>query len=187
MNQYNLKGIYKDIWVSLENAVVDRKSGFHTFTLATIDNDVPDARTVVLRGCDEKNNILSFHTNNNSHKIQDISINNKVSALFYDKDIKIQIRISGIANISNGNTYCKNKWDGMSKQSKQCYYQNFNPGESIDSPGEVKTLLNNGISKNFTIIDIGIIKIDWLHLSSSGHTRAKFNRENKFQGEWIAP
>ena len=75
----------------------------------------------------------------------------------------------------------------MSKQSKQCYYQNINPGESIGSPGEVKTLLNNDISKNFTIIDIGIVKIDWLHLSSSGHTRAKFNRENKFQGEWIAP
>ena len=187
MNQYNLKGIYKDIWLSLENAVVDRKSGFHTFTLATITNDVPDARTVVLRGCDKKNNILSFHTNHKSHKIQDISKNNKVSALFYDKNDKTQFRISGEANINNGSSYCKKKWNSMSKQSRQCYYQNIDPGKSIDSPEQVKTVLNDDISKTFTIIDIEIIKIDWLYLSSSGHTRAKFIRENYFQGEWIAP
>ena len=75
----------------------------------------------------------------------------------------------------------------MSKQSRQCYYQNIDPGQSIDSPEQVKTVLNDDISKTFTIIDIEIIKIDWLYLSSSGHTRAKFIRENYFQGEWIAP
>ena len=54
MNQYNLKGIYKDIWVSLELAVVDRHSGFHIFSLATVNNDTPENRTVVLRGCNKK-------------------------------------------------------------------------------------------------------------------------------------
>tara|TARA_Y100000741_G_scaffold302433_1_gene244100 strand:- start:39 stop:602 length:564 start_codon:yes stop_codon:yes gene_type:complete len=187
MNQYNLKGIYKDIWLSLENAVVDRNSGFHTFTLATINNGIPDTRTVVLRGCDKKNNIFSFHTNNKSLKIQDISINNKVSALFYDKTEKTQIRISGIAQIFNDDSYCKKKWNDMSKQSKQCYYQNIDPGESIDSPYEVKNILDDDISKNFTIINIEITKIDWLYLSYSGHTRAKFISEDNFQGKWIAP
>ena len=187
MNQYNLKGIYKDLWLSLEDAVVDRNSGFHTFTLATISKDTPEARTVVLRGCNKKNNILSFHTNNSSKKIQDISENNKVSALFYDKSDKTQIRISGIANISNGNSYCEEKWNGMSKQSRQCYYQNIDPGIIIESPDQVKTILDEKISKNFTIIDVKITKVDWLYLSSSGHTRAKFTVENNFQGEWVAP
>ena len=41
MNQYNLKGIYEDIWTSLESAVVDRHSGFHTFSLATVNNGTP--------------------------------------------------------------------------------------------------------------------------------------------------
>tara|TARA_B100001564_G_scaffold342366_1_gene337917 strand:- start:451 stop:1014 length:564 start_codon:yes stop_codon:yes gene_type:complete len=187
MNQYNLKGIYKDIWLSLENAVVDRNSGFHTFALATINNGKPDTRTVVLRACDRNNNTISFHTNNKSLKIEDISKNNKVSALFYDKADKTQIRISGAAKIFNSDSYCKKKWDDMSKQSRQCYYQNIDPGESIDSPDKVKTILKDEISKNFTIINIQIIKIDWLYLSHSGHTRAKFISEDNFQGRWIAP
>ena len=81
----------------------------------------------------------------------------------------------------------KKKWDSMSKQSKECYYQNINPGDTIDSPDEVKSEIKEGISRSFSIIDINIIKIDWLHLSSLGHTRAKFTKENNFQGEWIAP
>ena len=64
MNQYNLKGIYEEIWDYLDIAVKDRKSGFHTFSLATISNGYPDNRTVVLRGCCKKTMKLSFHTNN---------------------------------------------------------------------------------------------------------------------------
>ena len=43
------------------------------------------------------------------------------------------------------------------------------------------------MSKSFSIIDIKVIKIDWLLLSASGHTRVKFTKENNFNGEWIAP
>ena len=106
MNQYNLKGIYKDIWTSLELAVVDRHSGFHTFSLATVNNDTPENRTVVLRGCNKKAKMLSFNTNNSSDKVNHISKHNRVSALFYDKDKKIQMRFSGDASIHNGNSYC---------------------------------------------------------------------------------
>ena len=187
MNQYNLKGIYEDIWTSLESAVVDRHSGFHTFSLATVNNDAPENRTVVLRGCNKKAMILSFNTNNSSDKINHISKHNRVSALFYDKDKKIQIRFFGDASINNGNSYCKKKWDSMSKQSKECYYQNINPGDVIDSPDDVKTKIINETSISFTIVDININSIDWLSLSASGHTRARFMKENKFDGEWIAP
>jgi len=187
MKQYNLKGIYEDIWASLESAVIDRHSGFHTFSLATVNNDTPENRTVVLRGCNKKAMMLSFNTNNFSNKIKHISKHNRVSALFYDKDKKIQIRFTGDASINNGNSYCKKKWESMSKQSKECYYQNINPGNTIDSPNNVITEANEEMSKSFSIIDINITKIDWLLLSSLGHTRARFTKENYFQGEWIAP
>ena len=153
MNQYNLKGIYEDIWTSLESAVVDRHSGFHTFSLATVNNDAPENRTVVLRGCNKKAMMLSFNTNNSSDKINHISKHNRVSALFYDKDKKIQIRFSGDASINNGNSYCKKKWGSMSKQSRECYYQNINPGDKIDSPDEVKSEIKEGISRSFSMVN----------------------------------
>ena len=43
------------------------------------------------------------------------------------------------------------------------------------------------LSQNFTVITININKIDWLYLSSAGHTRVKFMKENQFLGQWIAP
>ena len=187
MNQYNLKGIYEEIWDYLDIAVKDRKSGFHTFSLATISNGYPDNRTVVLRGCCKKTMKLSFHTNNFSNKIIDISADHNVSALFYDKEKKIQIRIAGIANINNDNSYCKEKWENMSNQSKECYFQNINPGKTVDNPDQIKTEKRNEMSKSFSIIDIKVMKIDWLLLSASGHTRVKFTKDNNFNGEWIAP
>jgi pyridoxine/pyridoxamine 5'-phosphate oxidase len=120
MNQCNLKGIYNELWIALETAIVDRKSSFHTFSLATVNNEFADNRTVVLRGCNKDKMILSFNTNNSSDKIAHISKNNNVSALFYD-------------------------------------------------------------------IDINILSIDWLYLSASGHSRAKYTKENNYEGEWIAP
>ena len=187
MNQHDLKGIYEEIWESLHEAIVDRHSGFHTFSLATICDSSPENRTVVLRGCDKEKMIISFHTNNYSEKIHHISKNNDVSALFYDKDKKNQIRISGIANINNLNSYCMKKWNDMSQQSRKCYHQNIKPGEVIDSPDKVKNQNNDQISSSFSIIDIKIVNIDWLYLSASGHTRARFTKENNYSGEWIAP
>ena len=60
MNQCNLKGIYNELWIALETAIVDRKSGFHTFSLATVNNEFADNRTVVLRGCNKDKMILSM-------------------------------------------------------------------------------------------------------------------------------
>ena len=187
MNQRNLKGIYKELWVALETAIVDRKSDFHTFSLATVNNEIADNRTVVLRGCNKNKMILSFNTNNSSDKIAHISKNNNVSALFYDKDAKTQIRIIGKAVINNNNDYCKDKWGKMSKQSRECYFQTINPGKTIEHPYNVTIKYNQKMSENFTIIDINILRIDWLYLSASGHSRAKYTKENNYEGEWIAP
>jgi pyridoxine/pyridoxamine 5'-phosphate oxidase len=187
MNQYNLKGIYNELWTALEKAVVDRKSSFHTFSLATVNNGIADNRTVVLRGCNKKMMTLTFNTNNSSDKISHISKNNSVSALFYDKDEKIQIRFIGNATINNNNKYCQDKWENMSKQSRACYFQTVNPGRTIEHPSIVKSKYNEEMSENFTIVDISISSIDWLYLSATGHSRAKYTKENGYEGEWIAP
>ena len=83
--------------------------------------------------------------------------------------------------------YCKERWNKMSAQSQECYYQNISPGENIEYPEIVKNKLENKLSENFTVITININKIDWLYLSSKGHTRVKFLKNNGFTGQWIAP
>ena len=75
----------------------------------------------------------------------------------------------------------------MSDQSKECYFQNINPGKSIDDPNLITSIIKNEVSENFIIITVHINKIDWLYLSSKGHKRIKFISQDNFKGQWIAP
>ena len=186
-NHNNTNEIYENIWKCLDKGVNDRFSDYHTFSLATAPKNIVEVRTVVLRGYDRKNQSIIFHTNNLTSKISEIKNNPNVGALFYDKKEKIQIRCNGDAVISNMDEYCKERWNKMSAQSQECYYQNISPGENIEYPEIVKNKLENKLSENFTVITININKIDWLYLSSKGHTRVKFLKNNGFTGQWIAP
>ena len=186
-NHNNTNEIYENIWKCLDKGVNDRLSDYHTFSLATSPKNIVEVRTVVLRGYDRKNQSIIFHTNNLTNKISEIQNNPSVGALFYDRKEKVQIRLNGDAVISNMDQYCKERWDKMSAQSKECYYQNISPGKNIESPGIVKNKLENKLSENFTVVTININKIDWLYLSSAGHTRVKFLKNNGFIGQWIAP
>ena len=186
-NHNNTNEIYENIWKYLDKGVNDRFSDYHTFSLATSPKNIAEIRTVVLRGYDRQNQSIIFHTNNLTNKINEIKNNPSVGALFYDRKGKIQIRCNGDAVINNMDQYCKERWDKMSAQSKECYYQNISPGKNIESPGIVKNKLENKLSENFTVVTININKIDWLYLSSAGHTRVKFLKNNGFIGQWIAP
>ena len=179
--------IYENIWICMDKGVNDRLSDYHTFSLSTSGKMIPGIRTVVLRGCDKEKQSIIFHTNNLTKKVNEIQDNPNVGALFYDKKEKVQIRFNGIAVINNGDEYCKNRWNKMSAQSQECYYQNISPGKNIESPGIVKNKLENKLSENFTVITININKIDWLYLSSAGHTRVKFLKNDGFTGQWVAP
>ena len=185
---YNeISDILEKIWLCLENGCHDRKSPYHTFAIATIANDRPSNRTVVLRDYNKKEKSISFNTNYASTKIADIKKNSYVEGLFYDKEDKVQIRISGIARIDNMNDACISKWSQMSSQSKECYFQNIDPGMEVEKPDSVKTIYEADLSDKFTVITIKINNIDWLYLSSKGHRRAKFSTSNNFKGCWVAP
>ena len=186
-NHNNTGEIYENIWKSLDKGVKDRLSDYHTFSLATSSKNIAEIRTVVLRGYDRQNQSIIFHTNNLTNKINEIKNNPSVGALFYDRKGKIQIRFNGDAVINNMDQYCIERWNKMSAQSQECYYQNISPGQNIESPEIVKNKLENKLSKNFTVITINISKIDWLYLSSKGHTRVKFLKNDGFTGQWIAP
>ena len=75
-----LLGCYDDLdgscahaWALLARGVKDRRSPFHTPGLATVSpEELPEIRTVVLRGCDPQTRNLRFHTDTRSAKIADM-------------------------------------------------------------------------------------------------------------------
>ena len=183
----NIESIFQHIWKSICIGKKNRHSDFHTFSLATCNQNIVKNRTVVLRGYDEKKGIIIFHTNIFSEKIADIKKNDNVECLFYSKKNKIQIRFSGTALINHNDDICREKWNQMSDQSKLCYFQNINPGSTIKKPNDVEQNLQDNMSEAFVIISVYIKKTDWLYLSYSGHKRVTFFNNNVNTGIWVAP
>ena len=188
--------IKKKIWSMLNNAVKDRNSQFRIPVFSCGNNDNIESRIVVLRKSDENNNIVQFHSDIRSNKIDILKKNPKATFLFYDKELKIQVRLKVDAIINHNNNVTKQSWEKTQHISRKCYLVDNGPGTISDEPTSgLKPELDNfnytkeqseeGY-KNFTVIQCKIKSIEWLYLAAKGHRRARFDLENGREN-WLIP
>ena len=103
----NLEEIQNKYWSMLDDAVINRASPFRIPVLCA--NQDRRRRIVVLRKSDRENNLLQFHTDFRSPKV-DILKNNKASLLFMTRR-KIQLRVKVECEInSNQNSTTEESW-----------------------------------------------------------------------------
>ena len=99
--------IKKKIWLMLDDAVTNRNSQFRIPTFICGNQSDFDGRIVVLRKSDQKNNIVQFHSDIRSDKIEKLKDNSKAAMLFYDKEEKIQVRLKVMCTINHDKTLLK--------------------------------------------------------------------------------
>ena len=99
----NLEEIQNKYWSMLDDAVTNRSSPFRIPVFICAHQDEIDGRIVVLRKSDRTKNLLQFHTDLRSPKVDILKKNNKASLLFYDKEEKIQLRVKVECEINNQN------------------------------------------------------------------------------------
>ena len=188
--------IKKKIWLMLDDAVTNRDSQFRIPIFICGDQSDFDGRIVVLRKSDQQNNLVQFHSDIRSDKIEKLKKNPKASMLFYDKEEKIQVRLKVECTVNYNNEITKESWSKTQHISRKCYLVDNGPGTESDIPTSgLKPELDNfeftmeqsekGY-KNFTVIQCKIKSIEWLYLAAKGHRRAKFNLENK-KDIWLVP
>ena len=188
--------IKKKIWSMLDDAVTNRSSQFRIPTFICGHNNDIDGRIVVLRKSDQQNNLVQFHSDIRSDKIELLKNNPNAALLFYDKDEKIQVRLKVNCIINYKNDITKNSWEKTQHISRKCYLVNNGPGTISDVPTSgLKPELDNfdytkeqseeGY-KNFTVIQCKIKSIEWLYLAAKGHRRAKFDLESD-KDTWLVP
>ena len=188
--------IKKKIWSMLDDAVTNRSSQFRIPTFICGHNNDIDGRIVVLRKSDQQNNLVQFHSDIRSDKVQLLKSNPNAALLFYDKDEKIQVRLKVNCIINHKNGITKNSWEKTQHISRKCYLVDNGPGTESDVPTSgLKPELDNfdytkkqseeGY-KNFTVIQCKIKSIEWLYLAAKGHRRAKFDLENN-RDTWLVP
>jgi pyridoxamine 5'-phosphate oxidase len=192
----DLAEIQNKYWSMLDNAVTNRASPFRIPVFMCTHQDEIDGRIVVLRKSDRDNNLLQFHTDFRSPKVEVIKKNNKASLLFYDKEEKIQLRVKVDCTVNNQNSTTKESWKKTQHISRRCYLTDSPPGTSSVNPtsGMISKLEDFDYSmdqseegyKNFTVIQCKIKSVEWLYLAAKGHRRARFDLENN-KNAWLVP
>ena len=187
--------IIKSEWKNINLGIQKAKHDYHSFVFSTVLKNSPNSRTVILRDFDENKPAIWFHSDRMSKKILHLEENENVSALFYDKSRKVQLRINGIADIEEDIEHNKKIWDSMKPESKLCYMGPYAPSQKI-SQFEPNTLEKSahdldkedehlGLSR-FCRIRITIKKLDWLKLDYKGHQRLEFKFGKRTKTQWIA-
>jgi len=192
----DLVEIQNKYWSMLDDAVTNRASPFRIPVFICAYQNEIDGRIVVLRKSDRGNNILQYHTDFRSRKVDILKKNNKASLLFYDKEEKIQLRVKVECEVNNQNSTTEESWKKTQHISRRCYLTDSPPGTSSDNPtsGMISKLEDFDYTmeqseegyKNFTVVKCNIKSIEWLYLAAKGHRRAKFDLENN-KDAWLVP
>ena len=100
--------------------------------------DEVDGRIVVLRKSDRANNLLQFHTDLRSPKVDILKKNKNASLVFYDKEEKIQLRIKVECDVNNQNSTTEESWKKTQHISRRCYLTDSPPGTAVPGGLSVK-------------------------------------------------
>ena len=163
------------IWDLLTQGVVNKKSKFHTPTLSTVNGNMINSRTIILRKVDKKTKMLFFYSDSRSRKVLNIIQNNNVTVHLYEPRFKLQVQLYGHAKIENNSEKTKNIWSSLNSFSKKNYLSVLSPGEKIDSLDNLKYNTDNEEAfYNLSLIYFKVSKLECLQLSDIKNIRVEF-------------
>jgi pyridoxamine 5'-phosphate oxidase len=189
----DLDGFRAEGWRCLAEGVENRRSPFHTPTLATVDAvGRPRLRTVVLRAAETEAGALRFHCDRRSDKAREIAQSGLAALHVYDGRAKLQLRSEGRARLHGDDAVADAAWAGALAMSRVCYGIKPAPGTALAAgdayalPGEdPEARLGR---ENFCAVVLTVERMDLLYLDRRGHRRAVFFREGEgWRGSWVAP
>jgi len=191
--QTDLKRINKDLWDLLNKAVGSFRAPFHQAFIATINGILPEVRTVVLRRVLTEEKQLFFHTDIRSPKVAQIREHPEISWLFYDPELRIQLRCYGLSSVHQQDALAEWGWEHSRLSSRLCYTNQEPPGSIVEKP-ELIDLNRKQVSddelenarQHFSVICFRVYRMDWLYLHHTGHRRAEFDyRSNHFRWKQV--
>jgi pyridoxamine 5'-phosphate oxidase len=172
----------------LQRGVADRRCGFRTPSLATVDaTGAPRQRIVVLRGFDGAARMVRVHTDRRSAKAGELARDPRVCLLGYDAGARVQIRLTGRATLHRSDGVADAAWRDSQPSSRRCYAAADAPGASVRSPPAAPDDADAGRA-NFLVLLLCFDQLEWLWLAAEGHRRALFGwRGDAMDATWLAP
>ena len=170
-------------WAQIYRGKADKKSPARhpTFVTSSVDG-FPNARTLVMRRSDRKNNQLEFHTDRASSKILALKENSCAGIHIWLPKVQLQIQMDVIVEVKVGDITIPN-WRNVPKNSRTAYGTNPSPGSVIESPFAYDHAPDQ---KRFAILLCEIQSIQLLLLGDK-HIRAYYKNTTNWHGEWLSP
>lgn len=172
----------------LARGAADRRSPFHTPTLATIGVDgAPQLRSVVLRGFDVAARVLRIHTDLRSAKWEELQLEPRCQLHVYDVGAQIQLRMSCRARLHAGDAVSAGFWQASPPSCRKIYANEPAPGTALEVPSPSGSDPDAG-AVHFAVLLLEMDALEWLWLSHDGHRRARFGWEaGGTRLQWVAP
>ena len=195
-NLYDLSAIESDCWLKIMDGALQSGHPFHQPVFANTNTNGANMRIVVLRKASATEKTVSFYTDIRSGKWEELQKNPSISWLFYDHESRIQIRLSGKANLHQNDELANHSWDNVNLNSRKNYSSILIPSSEINDP---KDILQQNVDtttkdseegkENFGVVVTTILWMEWLWLNPGGHYRANFiyDKNRDFTSNWLVP
>lgn len=187
----------QECWHQLKSAIRRKRAPFKTMTVATCTNRGADARMVVLRRVDPTHKYVWFYTDARAEKVLQLEAFPMATLLFWDEKQQLQLRLTIETRLHTDDYIADEHWETLPVSSRKGYLSEQTPGSEQPRPypGFPEYLGGNLPSEaeseagrnNFAVIECRVLAMEYLHLSRSGQTRARFQYEPESRMVWLAP
>lgn len=193
-NPTKVSTILDEIWQHLKSAVDTETHPWRLGNLATVAEDRPRVRTVVLRDVQTEARELICYADQRSDKVSELKAVPSVEWVTYDPITRVQIRLRGSATVHSNDERAAQHWNDSSSEHRRGYITVSSPGTKAESatpnlpdylldrlPDDEEAQLGY---ENFAVIVCRIEHLDWLQLRRNGHLAAQFLWTDKWEGHW---
>ena len=169
----SLAAIEAAIWHHLAACVADKTHPWRTPVLATINGDMADARTVVLREVDARTRQLLIYTDERAGKVHQLLNHPRGTLVMWSPALGWQLRCRVRLSLEMSGLAASSRWARIRlSPAAQDYLSPLPPGTPLQDQAPTHPPVKRDY---FAVIDATVESLDWLELHADGHRRAIFD------------
>ena len=178
-----LDQILKDLKNEVKFGYLKKKHAFRYPSLASVEEGMPVQRTVVLRDTTDDFELIMY-TDERSDKIRQFENNPNSSLLFYNHKKLLQVKIEGkMKMIRSGKEY-EEYWSKVQGNSQKDFITKKPPGTLIENPDKIDYKEDE---HHFCLLKLVPERMEFLQLKRPNHIRARFDKSDDWQGQFLNP